>query len=194
MGLHNALDSGVPLFLWFSEVGRGGGAIGQYLSFGDIAMNNQANPSDLQVSLKQSKTDPFRNGVKTKIGWAEGPLCLVVAALAYMALRGPGEGTLFRFQDSRFLTRQRLVAKLREMLQEVGLHPEKYAGQSFCIGTATTVAACGVQDSLIKTTGRWESIAYQLYVRTPQEQLGSYSCWSVLDIPLMGHWCLGGVR
>ena len=106
VGLHNALDSGVPLFLWFSEVGRGGGAIGQYLSFGDISMNNQANPSDLQVSLKQSKTDPFRNGVKIIIGWAEGPLCLVVAALAYMALRGPGEGTLFRFQDSRFLTRQ----------------------------------------------------------------------------------------
>ena len=87
-----------------------------------------------------------------------------------MAPRGLGEGPLFRFQDGRFLTRQRLVAKLREVLQEVGLHCEKYAGHSFRIGA---VAACGVQDSLIKTMGRWESVAYQLYVQTPQEQLAA---------------------
>ena len=79
---------------------------GQHLSFGDIAVDNQANPSYLQVSLKQSKTDPFRNRVKIIIGRAEGPLCPVVAVLAYMALRGPGEGPLFQFQDSRSLTRQ----------------------------------------------------------------------------------------
>ena len=40
-------------------------------------------------------------------------------------------------------------------LQEVGLHPEKYAGHSFRIGAATTAAACGVQDFLM---GRWESV------------------------------------
>ena len=93
--------------------------------------------------------------------------------LAYVALRGPGEGLLFRFQNGPFLTRQRLVAKLREVLQEVSLHPEKYAGHNFRIGVDTTVAACGVQDSLIKTMGRWESVVYQLYVRTPQEQLAA---------------------
>ena len=111
--------------------------------------------------------------LKIIIGWAEGPLCPVAAVLAYIALRGPGEGPLFRFQDGCSLTRQHHVAKLREVLQEVGLHPEKYAGHSFRIGAATMAAACGVQDSLIKTMGRWESIAYQLYVRTPQEQLAA---------------------
>ena len=90
-----------------------------------------------------------------------------------MALGGPGKGPLFRFQDSRFLTRQRLVAKLREVLQEVGLHPEKYTGHNVCIGVATTAAACGIQDSLIKTMGRSESVAYQLYVWIPQEQLAA---------------------
>ena len=71
---------------------------------------------------------------------------------------------------SVFLTRQRLVAKLREVLQKVGLHPEKYAGHSFCIGVATTAAACGFLD---KTMRRWESVAYQLFVRTPQEELAA---------------------
>ena len=137
---------------------------GQHLSFGDIAVDNQANPSYLRV--KQLKTGPFRNGVKIIVRCAEGPLCPVAAVLAYMALRGPGEGQLFRFQDGRFfffLTQQRLVTKLREVLQEVGLHPEKYAGHSFRIGAATTAGACGVHDSLIKTMGRWESVAYKLY-------------------------------
>ena len=65
------------------------------------------------------------------------------------------------------MTRQRFVLNLREVLQEAGLHPEKYAGHSFWIGAA----ASGMQDSLIKTMGRWESVAYQLYVRTPRDQL-----------------------
>ena len=79
---------------------------GQHLSFGDIAVDNQTtgNPSYLQVSLKQSKTEPFRNGVKIIIGRAEGPLCPVAAVLAYMALGGSGEGPLFQFQDGCFLT------------------------------------------------------------------------------------------
>ena len=62
---------------------------GQHLTFEDIAMDNQANPSYLRVSLKQSKTDPFRNGVKIIIGRAEGPASMSSgrAVLAYMALR-----------------------------------------------------------------------------------------------------------
>ena len=36
-------------------------------------------------------------------------------------------------------------------------------------------AAKGIQDSLIKTTGRWETVVYQLYIRTPLYQLLSVS-------------------
>ena len=145
----------------------------RHLTFADIAVDNKDNPSDLTVTIKQSKTDPFRKGVDIIIGRTSGPLCPVAAILAYMAKRGPGTGPLFRFQDGRPLTRQRFVAKLREVLQEVGLQPEKYVGHSFRIGAATTAAAQGVQDSLTKTMGRWESVAYQLYDQTPQEQLAA---------------------
>lgn len=44
-------------------------------------------------------------------------------------------------------------------------------GHSFRIGAATTATKKGIQDSLIRTLDHWESMAYQLYVTTPHEQL-----------------------
>ena len=43
------------------------------------------------------------------VGRTDKALCPVSAVLAYMAVRGPGPGPLFQFQDGRFLTRARLV-------------------------------------------------------------------------------------
>ena len=51
----------------------------------------------------------------------------------------------------------------------------KYSGHSFRIGAATTAASVVVEDSLIKTLGRWESSAYILYVRVPRDRLASVS-------------------
>ena len=51
----------------------------------------------------------------------------------------------------------------------------QYAGHSFRIGAATTAAAAGVEDSIIKTLGRWESAAYLLYLRIPRERLAALS-------------------
>ena len=95
----------------------------------------------------------------------------MAAMLAYMVRHGQGDGPLFCFKDGRPLTRQRLVTKLQEVPKRVGVDCQKYSGHSFRIGAATTAACKRVQDSLIKTMGRWESVAYQLYVRTLQEQL-----------------------
>ena len=38
-----------------------------------------------------------------------------------------------------------------------------------------TAAAMKVEDSIIKTLGRWESAAYLLYVRIPREELKEIS-------------------
>ena len=67
------------------------------------------------------------------------------------------------------------MVKVRAALKEAGLDPSKFAGHGFRIGAATTAAARGVEDSLIKTLGRWESSAYLLYVRIPRERLAGIS-------------------
>ena len=64
---------------------------------------------------------------------------------------------------------------VRAALREKGIDDTKYAGHSFRIGAATSAAAVGVEDSLIKTLGRWESSAYLAYVKIPRERLAAVS-------------------
>ena len=75
----------------------------------------------------------------------------MAAVLVYIALRGPGDGPLFRFRDGHALTRERFVDQVRKVLRKVGIDQNAYSGYSFRIGAATTAAAQGIQDSLIKT-------------------------------------------
>ena len=151
---------------------------GQHLSFGDVSVDDCSRPRVVSVRIKQSKTDPFRQGATIFLGNTDSPLCPVAALLVYMARRGPGGGgPLFRFRDGRPLMRQRLVAAVRRALAEAGLELEDYAGHSFRIGAATTAAACGLPIATIKSLGRWKSEAYQsyMYIRLPQSQLAGLS-------------------
>ena len=95
--------------------------------------------------------------------------------LNYLLVRGQAEGPLFMFPDGRFLTRNRLVEAVRQALLKAGMDASKYSGHSFRIGTATTAARNGMEDSVIKTLGRWRSLAYLEYIHIPQDQLASYS-------------------
>ena len=81
----------------------------QHLTYADITVDDVGDPKRLQVNIKQSKTDPFRLGIKIWIGKTGGDLCPIAAILLYMALQGPKEGPLFCFQNGNPLTRQRLV-------------------------------------------------------------------------------------
>ena len=141
----------------------------------DVTVDCREHPTMMRVVLKQSKTDPFRLGVPIFLGRSQGGICPVAAMLTYLAVRGMDEGPLFRFADGRPLTRRRLVCHLRDSLRDVGVSCDKFSGHSFRIGAATTAAACGVEDSLIKTLGRWESAAYQRYIRLPREKLAEVS-------------------
>ena len=148
---------------------------GAHLCAGDVTLDSRSAPQIAQLNIKASKTDPFRHGVSIFLGKTGNRLCPVTALAAYLAIRGNQPGPFFQFRDGRPLSRERFVVKVREALTEAGLEASKFAGHSFRIGAATTAAARGVEDSLIKTLGRWESSAYLLYVRIPRERLAGLS-------------------
>jgi len=56
-----------------------------YLSLGDLSVDSRAAPQLLRVTMKQSKTDPFRKGVTLTLGKTGNFLCPVEAILPYEA-------------------------------------------------------------------------------------------------------------
>ena len=55
------------------------------------------------------------------------------------------------------------------------MNVSKYCIHSFGIGAATTAAVRGIEDSVIKTLGRWKSLVYLKYMRIPRQQLIPHS-------------------
>ena len=84
------------------------------------------------------------------IGRTGTDLCPVTALLDYLSVRRSGPGPLFVFTDGRMLSRQRFVDRVREGLVKADVDQTKYCGHSFRIGAATTAAAKGVEDCIIK--------------------------------------------
>ena len=89
-------------FLWAGEMtvpgDRGYDAV--HLSFRDISVDDPANPQMLKVTIKQSKTDPFRKGLDIYMGRTNTNLCPVRALLQYLVVRRRKDWPLFQFQES----------------------------------------------------------------------------------------------
>ena len=149
--------------------------VSTHLAWGDVAVNDPANPTVISVKLKASKTDLFHQGITLFIGRVSSDLFPVSAMLAYLLLRGRDAGPLFKYRDGRPLARQRFVLAVRQALESAGVQAANYAGHSFRIGAATTAATHGMVDSKIQTLGLWKSLAYLEYIKIPRQQLASYS-------------------
>lgn len=145
------------------------------LTVKDVAVDERANPSMVRIHLMHSKTDPFRHGVDIYLGRTGRDLCPVAALLAFMAVRPAVDGPLFVFANGTPLTRDRLVEAVRHALQQAGVPAAGYSGHSFRIGAATTAAEAGLEDSMVRMLGRWESSAYQRYIQTPRATLAAFS-------------------
>ena len=46
-----------------------------HLSYGDVRVNDTSNPQYLEIHLKASKTDPFRQGVSVVVGKTDNDVC-----------------------------------------------------------------------------------------------------------------------
>ena len=126
-----------------------------------------ARPRHMTVTIKSSKTDFFRQGHSLPIARTWSPLCAVTAMQSYVSLVKPPPGPLFSFRSGRLLTRSTVSSLLRDSARVAGLPYASLKGHSFRIGAASSAAAAGLPDWLIKVLGRWSSDCYQLYIRTP---------------------------
>ena len=146
-----------------------------HLSPKDVAVDNRAKPRMLKVIIKQSKTDPFGQGVTLCLGKTDSQLCSVDALLSYMAVRGNQEGPLFIMADGRRLIRQLFSDSLDNILASLRLDSSEYNTHSFRIGAVTSASEAGIPDSTIMMLGRWQSNAYQCYIKTTPEKLAQLS-------------------
>ncbi len=137
----------------------------------DVTIDSHDRPTTLQVRIKASKTDQYRHGALIYLAATENDLCPVAAVAAYLARRPPVGGPLFILASGEPLTKPKLVAQIRDILQRAEIQASAYSGHSFRIGAATTAAARGIPETLIKMLGRWSSDAYQTYIQIPPDQL-----------------------
>ena len=125
-------------------------------------------PTYITVRLKYSKTDPFGRGHIVTLYKTNTPTCPVTAMQHYLNSRCLSlQQLLFLKRGGLPLTRPYFLYLLRESLAKLGVSPSSYAGHSFRIGAATTAAASGMRDWLIRALGRWTSGCYKIYIRTP---------------------------
>ena len=143
------------------------------LTYHDVAVDDIANPRRIQLHLKKSKTDVFRQGASIHIGRTDDDLCPVAALLSWMIRRGSQPGPLFTWASGKALTRSTFVTKLREALEEAGIDSRGFSGHSFRSGAATTAATRGITDHQIKQLGRWKSSAYLRYIKPTPQHLAS---------------------
>ena len=132
-----------------------------HLFMEDFAVDNSEHPSCLYVLIKQSKTDPFRQGCILVLGRTGKFLCPVSSLMAFLVTSGP----LFTFQESDgfYLMRARFVQEFKRALTKRALTKVALTLTS----TMATVSELvlphpekGIEDSVIQTLGRWKSTAY----------------------------------
>lgn len=124
-----------------------------------------------KINLRFSKCDPFGQGVTITIYENNGlkPVDTMKKYLSMRALAGTLQSSPL-FLDNEFtsdpLERDTLISFLRHLLGMLGYESKNYSGHSFRKGAATSAAAAGVEDHVIRTLGRWSSDCYIRYIST----------------------------
>ena len=100
------------------------------VSISDVMFDHASSPSAILITIKASKTDPFRKGITLALGRTYCPLC-PVAAMAVCLQRGTGSGPPFRFKDGEPLTCKKSVDQVKKGLTAARVDQNKYNRHSF---------------------------------------------------------------
>ena len=87
-----------------------------HLSLENIATDSHTSSTVVRINIKQSKTDPFRNGIQLFFEATDGIICPVKVILPYLALRGSKFSPLFIMNYNIPLTRQSFSTSLSAIL------------------------------------------------------------------------------
>ena len=141
-----------------------------HLCLSDIAYVHNTEHNHIEIVIKASKTDQFRQGTKVVLGFTGEQLYPVSALLNYLTVRGNKPGALFIKQDGLPLQRRQFGHGVQIVLQTSGAI-RHFDGHSFRIGPATSASQAGVPETVIKTLGRWSSMTYKRYIRPNTTEL-----------------------
>ena len=108
---------------------NGGYDLQMHLYLSDIALDDNRRHSLALVSIKQSKTDPFRQWVDTFVGRTATDLCPASALLDYLKIRVFAPAPLLIFEDGWLLTQQHFVDGVHDGLEKAGVDQSKFCGQ-----------------------------------------------------------------
>ena len=179
MGRPNAVGGELLWLLWLHEVGGvyggwrirpvasslAGGYFGGFLKFPFVGMRSPKAIEDGSIPARGGRVFETHG-----LGLMPGGSASVVPGASRL-----GSGLPFRHRDGRPLSKTTLVLRICQALTSQGVRAGSFSGHSFRIGAASTAAARGLEDSTIRTLGRWKSDAYQRYIRLRPEEIAAFS-------------------
>ncbi|MGH7238573.1 MAG: hypothetical protein ACREHG_00755 [Candidatus Saccharimonadales bacterium] len=121
----------------------------------------------LIVHLKASKTDPFRQGIDITIATPETIKAVCDYIHRTTAQHLQHKSPFFSTTKGQAINRFWFMRRVNDLLQRCGYDIDQYSSHSFRKGGAVSLQNMGVEDSLIRTMGRWKSQAFHLYLRHP---------------------------
>ena len=147
---------------------------GKFLALSDLSVDRTPVPEFVFVRLHFSKTDQFGKGCTIVLARANSAICPVSAITSYLWSRGDKEGPLFVDGEFSPISKSKLTSKLKSSLMKCGIWGN-YTLHSFRVGAASTAAALGFPEYLLKALGRWSSDAYKVYIKLLVDCLASAS-------------------
>ena len=138
-----------------------------HLTCNDVTLlPNSHSLSHMLVHIKQSKTDPFRQGHTITIAKSWSPICSVMAMKDYLFQAQPTSSQpLFAFiRSKQWLTRNNLTTELRLVLQHCGLAANNFYFPQFPYWSRRYSSQSWPPPLLIKVLGRWSSDCNERYI------------------------------
>ena len=158
-------------FLRIGEICAKSKTSASVIQFSDVRLV-QSGQSAEAVEIHMRTFKHSKNAVTLLLPKRPGSLlCPVAAARLYLSLAKQCTGPFFQHLNHTPVTYAFFSRHLQLVTTFLGLNPRLYTSHSFCIGAATYAASKGMSDDMIKRLGRWNSNAFQNYIRMPELKL-----------------------